>query len=139
MLSGPSRNLSWIELACRDQLKRPYPKTWLDRAIALASEFESLREACARFLGIDEAPIKVISAYRTQAQNASVGGVGASQHLFGRALDLAPPAGMTVEDFAKVCEEQAKKRGIINGLGIYSDGHCHIDIRPESPLQIWRG
>lgn len=140
---GPSKNCSWAELGCHDAARSPYPKTWIDRAIALASEFESIREACARFMAVDEAPIDIISAYRTQAQNAKVGGVGASQHLFGRALDLGPPAGMLVEDFGKICLEQANKRGIIRGVGLYPSegprGHVHIDLRPEVTLATWRG
>jgi len=140
MSDGPSKNCSWAELGCHDQARTAYPKTWIDRAIALAAEFESLREACARFMAVDEAPIDIISAYRTQAQNAKVGGVGASQHLFGRALDLAPPRGMTLDDFEAICVDQANKRGIIRGIGIYpNDGHLHIDIRPEVALARWRG
>jgi hypothetical protein len=140
VIGGPSLHCSWSELSCRDQGQTPYPKTWIDRAIALASEFESIREACARFLAVDEAPIDIISAYRTQAQNAKVGGVGASQHLFGRALDLAPPRGMTLDDFEAICVDQANRRGIIRGIGVYpNDGHLHIDLRPEVALARWRG
>ena len=137
---GPSKHLAWSELECHDLTRTPYPQTWLDRATALAAEFESLRDACAKFLGIEEAPIDVISAYRTAAQNAKVGGAGASQHLAGRALDLAPPHGMTTEQFGAICMEQAQRRGIIRGVGVYSnDNHVHVDIRPEADLAFWRG
>jgi len=114
--------------------------------VALAAEFESLRLACAHRLGVENAPIFVISAYRTPEWNAFrlglVGGVGGSEHVTGRALDVAPPHGLGIEEFGEVCIEQARSRGIIRGVGIYnlSTGrpHVHFDIRPEVALALWR-
>jgi len=138
--NGPSTHISWAELACHDEFKTPYPVAWFDRAVALAAEFESLRTACAVRLGLEVAPITVISAYRTPAHNGDIGGAGRSQHVEGRALDVAPPHGMTVEDFGALCIELADSRGIIRGVGIYTgDNHVHIDIRPEMVLATWRG
>lgn len=138
LTTGPSAHLSWKELACRDSDRTPYPGAWLDRALTLASEFEALRERASRILG-REASIKVISAYRTPERNASVGGAGKSMHVQGRALDLAPPAGMSLETFAAVVEDQARERGIIRGIGVYSkDGHLHLDLRLDYSLILWR-
>jgi len=138
--TGPSVHLSWAELACHDAAKTPYPGTWLDRAVALAAEFESLRLACARRLGEESVAIIVISAYRTPQHNAKVGGKAAGHHLDGRAIDAAPPHGMGVEEFAGVCIEQGRLRGIIRGVGIYDldRPHVHFDIRPEIGLETWR-
>jgi hypothetical protein len=139
--TGPSLNLSWKELSCHDEFKTPYPvPLWLDRAIALAAEFESLRFACGLRLGSDPVPITVLSAYRTPQHNGDIGGAGRSQHVEGRALDIAPPRGMDVEEFGQVCLEQARARGIIRGVGVYgSDNHVHIDLRLETALATWRG
>jgi hypothetical protein len=140
LASGPSRHVAWVELRCRDsQLVEectPYPGMWLDRAVALASEFEAIREACAAS-GTDPR-IKIISAYRTPEKNAGVGGAGKSLHLEGRALDVAPPFGMTLGEFRAVVFEQAQRRGIIRGIGYYPrDGHLHFDIRTETALAYW--
>ena len=42
---GPSRHLSWTELACRDAAETPYPKEWCNgRALILGEVFEHIRE-----------------------------------------------------------------------------------------------
>ncbi len=137
---GPSQHLSWAELACHNSFGKqlaPYPPERIDRALALASEFEALREACTAALG-KAAKIRVISAYRTPERNAAVGGASGSMHVEGRALDLAPPRGMTYDEFVGVVLDQASRRGIIRGVGIYrADGHVHVDIRPAVKLARW--
>lgn len=137
LVSGPSAHLSWMELRCRDEVGTPYPGAWLDRALALASEFEALRETCSEELG-RPARIVVISAYRTPVRNAEVGGAGKGQHPLGRALDLAPPLGMELARFHEIVLAQADRRGIIRGVGLYPrDGHLHLDIRPSTGLARW--
>jgi uncharacterized protein YcbK (DUF882 family) len=110
--------------------------------VALAAEFETLRVECAERLGFGGkgVPIPIISAYRTVEHNGDVGGAGRSQHAEGRALDIAPPHGLSVEELGEVCLKMASERGIIRGVGIYvADGHVHFDIRPETALATWRG
>ena len=138
--TGPSVHLSWAELACHDAARTPYPGSWLDRAVALAAEFESLRLACATRLGVDDVPLLVVSAFRTPEHNAKVGGKAAGHHLDGRAIDAAPPHGMDIEEFGDICLEQARRRGIIRGVGIYTldRPHVHFDIRLELELETWR-
>jgi hypothetical protein len=127
-MNGPSPHLSWPELACRDRIRTPYPLDWrYTRARVLAAAFEALREE----VGL---PLVVLSAYRTSAHNRAVGGARDSQHVQGRALDLLPPKGWTVEQLAAVA------RGIpaIRGLGVYPT-FLHIDVRPETRMAVWRG
>jgi uncharacterized protein YcbK (DUF882 family) len=47
-----------------------------------------------------------------------------SEHLHGRAADIYVP-GMTAKELAPF----AKKAGF-TGIGIYDDGHLHVDTRP---------
>jgi len=129
--AGPSEHLAWHELACHDGT--PYPLEWREsRGIALAAEFEAIREACGN------RPIRVLSAYRTEDHNTAVGGSKHSQHIEGRALDLAPPDGMTLEEFWRTANHVAGERKVIRGLGLYGS-FVHIDIRPGKRVRKWSG
>jgi uncharacterized protein YcbK (DUF882 family) len=127
-MNGPSPNLSWPELACKDRIRTPYPLDWrATRAVELAAAFEALRA----IVGL---PLVVLSAYRTPAYNAAVGGVPDSQHVQGRALDLRPPNGWTPVSLAAIAKDIAG----IRGLGVYAT-FVHIDVRPTTKLVAWRG
>ena len=128
---GPSEHLSWKEMACHDKLKTAYPINWqTNRAIVLSGIFEMIRESCGN------KPIKVLSCYRTPLYNASVGGAKLSQHQYGRAIDLRPPDGMTVNQFHSVIFELSKNT-FIRGLGKYPT-FVHVDIRPSLKLVTWK-
>ena len=133
-MRGPSDHLSWAELACHDGT--PYPEAMRQtRGAMLAHEFETIREACGNV------PVRVGSAYRTPAHNATIGGAKRSQHLQGRALDLYPPKGWTIDAFYKVVRTVARDDfSAIRGLGKYPR-FIHIDIRPiaNNRLVVWRG
>jgi uncharacterized protein YcbK (DUF882 family) len=131
MNTGPSPHLSWKELACKDGT--PYPAEWrTTRAVTLAAEFEIVRAAVGK-------PLTIGSAYRTPAHNRKVGGAKASQHMQGRALDLYPPMGMTVDELYRICRLRAvEKSSFICGLGLYPT-FVHIDIRPSHQLHAWKG
>lgn len=127
-MTGPSHNLSWAELACRDAGATPYPLAWRDtRAVALAGVFERLRAE----VGL---PLTVLSGYRTPQHNRSVGGARQSQHVEGRALDLLPPRGWTVTQLASV----AASDPAIRGMGLYPS-FLHIDVRPSERRAVWAG
>lgn len=103
-----------------------------DRAKQLAIEFERVRAA----VGL---PLKVLSAYRTEPWNKKVGGAKNSQHIQGRALDLRPPKGWTVDRLYKVIREIAHlPESQIRGLGKYPT-FVHMDIRPGDKLTVWQG
>lgn len=126
----PSKHLSWKELACKDGT--PYPTIWKEnRAIKLGVAFEMIRTA------LGDKPITVLSAYRTPAHNRAIGGARNSQHLEGRALDLRPPTGITVQNFYRIIKALAPDCGI-KGIGLYKT-FVHIDIRPTTNTAYWKG
>lgn len=136
MKNGPTPHVTWKELACKDAARTPYPEEWrLSRALVLAVEFERIRAAAGKAIVIG-------SAYRTEPYNRAVGGARNSQHVQGRALDLYPPKGWSIERFFTVIREVAgQEESAIYGLGRYPR-FVHIDIRPPRPdgrLTIWRG
>ena len=128
-MDGPSRHLSWKELACNDGT--PYPQRFIldGRAFELAHVFENIRSLCG------DRPIKVLSAYRTPSWNRKVGGALRSQHVQGRALDLKPPKNLTIIEFFNLIYANCKDFGI-NGIGLYKT-FVHIDIRISERLISW--
>ena len=130
MITGPSKHLTWNELACKDGT--PYPEEWrLNRAIQLAEIFEEIRFTCSG------KSIKVLSAYRTPEWNHKIGGARHSQHMEGRALDLKSPDNMSLIAFYHIIKELASVMSI-KGLGKYKT-FVHIDIRPSDRLVVWSG
>lgn len=128
-MDGPSEHLSWAELQCKDGV--PYPDKWRkDRAIQLAIVFENIR-------GLYGKPIRVNSAYRTPVHNASIGGARNSQHVQGKALDLEPPRGITIDQFYRDIKSRSKIFGI-RGIGRYTT-FVHVDIRDSDRLIVWHG
>ncbi|MDR7420008.1 MAG: D-Ala-D-Ala carboxypeptidase family metallohydrolase, partial [Armatimonadota bacterium] len=90
---GPSPHLTWAELACHDGTA--YPARWREtRAAALAEAFEAVRELAGGL------PLFVTSGYRTAAWNQRIGGAAKSQHVQGRAVDVVPAKGCSIEELA---------------------------------------
>ncbi|MYE06345.1 MAG: DUF882 domain-containing protein [Chloroflexi bacterium] len=121
------RHLSYRELACHDEVRTPYPAHWRrTRLPPLADTFESLR----KFLGGQ--PLAVRSAYRSPAHNRSVGGARNSQHVEGRAIDVALPRGMSATEFHQAVRRwsesgEAPQLGAVGYYGTF----VHIDTRPR--------
>lgn len=117
------------EFACHDGT--PYPSEWLEnRLAALISQLDAIRIAW-------KGPLRVVSGYRTPAHNAAIGGAGASQHMEGRAADIAPHAVAGVmeaqcrELHALILRMMAQSSlPLIGGLGVYP-GWVHVDVRPK--------
>ncbi len=131
MVHGPSPHLTWKELACKDGT--PYPQRFIDdgRIFKVAQMFEAIRLLCG------EKPITILSAYRSPAHNRKIGGARYSQHMYGRALDLKPPKGMSVEMFYSLIRSASESMGI-GGMGLYNT-FVHVDIRPVAKLVVWSG
>lgn len=130
----PSAHIAWHELACKDEARTPYPPQWEYRALELAMEFERIRAAVG-------APIRIGSAYRTPAHNKAIGGSKESQHMEGRALDLYPPTGMSIDRFYGIIREIARQKDSkLHGLGKYPV-FIHIDTRPswKGHMSVWHG
>lgn len=130
MLKGPSPNITWNELSCKDGT--PYPHEFVrdGRVFQLAQTFESVRQLYNK-------PITILSAYRTPTYNKKIGGARYSQHIHGRALDLKPPKGITIDKFFNDIRAVASELGI-GGIGKYPT-FVHIDIRLANKLIIWHG
>lgn len=131
-LGGPSPHLTWKELCCRDGT--PYPLEWRgERAPRLAREFEAIRVLCGH------RPLAVASGFRSSSWNFAIGGAENSQHVLGRALDIKPPQGMSIEEFWNIIYRYARtKDSKIRGIGRYPSW-VHIDIRPQARLSVWTG
>ena len=137
VIHGPSRHLSWHELACHDEARTPYPFEWrADRAAVLGMTFEVVRTL------LGDVPLVVLSGYRTEAYNSHLEGAASkSQHVQGRAVDLCHPRLAPLEMFRTI--RAAHRLGtlpLLGGLGLYKT-FVHIDVRPKTNghLALWAG
>lgn len=78
-------------------------------------------------------PLGVNSGLRCRQHNINEKGASQSQHLYGTAVDLCKPSGVTPEKMASIAEEVMGNTG---GIGIYSWG-IHIDSRKTKAR--WKG
>lgn len=123
-----SPHLSWKELACHEGT--PYPREWEDRSDLLGRMFEWIR-------GHYGFPVKLNSAYRTEAYNRQIGGARLSQHVQGRALDLTPVAGGSLRRLVESVRA-ARDAGLVQGLGLY-DNFVHADCGGRTRNATWYG
>ena len=82
-------------------------------------------------------PCTILSSYRSSDYNKAVGGVGLSQHMEFRALDIAFD-GVTSKQVYDRLIEWRKAGKFVGGLGLYpTSGFVHIDTRNSNAT--WRG
>ena len=82
-------------------------------------------------------PCTILSSYRSSEYNKAVGGVGLSQHMEFRALDIAFD-GISPKQVYERLIEWRKAGKFVGGLGIYpTSGFVHIDTRNSNAT--WRG
>lgn len=87
----------------------------------LANSLQVLRDHLGK-------PITINSAYRSPEHNAKIGGVRNSQHVLGRAADIAVQ-GMTTRQVAAEIEKLIASGQMLQGaIGIYPT-FVHYDIR----------
>lgn len=111
----------------------PYPVAWIEsRLKRLVDVLERLRDE------LGGRPITVVSGYRSQAYNASIGGVRYSQHTQGRAADIVVDglAPRNVYDTLLQLRREGKIK--VGGLGLYSS-FVHVDVREADQLATWSG
>lgn len=112
-----SPNFTRKELDCKCGCKTP---AGIERELAkLAADLERLRSALGHALGIN-------SGYRCPARNRVVGGASRSQHMSGKAADLAVPRGLQDRYVAAALKVPAFRGG---GVGEYPGGAVHVDRR----------
>jgi len=110
-----SKNFTIEEFDCRDGTPVP-PELILNIRLLVATILQPLRDALGE-------PVCILSGYRSEAHNKAVGGVKNSQHLFGKAADIAVKS-KTPKQLARLIEKWIDPRG----MGVYS-GFVHVDIR----------
>ena len=100
---------------------REMPEEVYHNVVKVANQLQYLRD----YLG---KPIRVNSAYRSPEHNESVGGVPKSQHILGKAADIAIK-GMPTEILYQNIEDAISNGEMLQGgLGLY-DTFVHYDIR----------
>jgi uncharacterized protein YcbK (DUF882 family) len=82
--------------------------------------------ALTRFQDLTKLPITIDSGYRCHAHNAAVGGAPHSQHLTGRAADIACPPLSPLELYLVAEQIPAFANG---GIGLYPANYIHLDTR----------
>lgn len=135
-----SRYFHVSEFDCHDGV--PYPEAWTgDRLAALMSQLDIIR---AEWGG----PIRIVSGYRTASWNGKVAGASGSQHVEGRAADIAPMVKGTVLHAAtadlhgRIMRLLGQQQlPLIGGVGNYPGKWVHVDVRakPGGHLAQWQG
>lgn len=112
-------NFTLEEFACKDGT--PVPEELMPNLRRLAKNLQVIRDY------IKEA-LKVISGYRTEAYNKSVGGKPLSRHKKADAADLTTKS-LTPKQLGRIIEKLIAEGKIEQGgLGIYP-GFVHYDTR----------
>lgn len=124
-----------------------YPQEWItDRLRPLCEVLEVIR---AELGGV---PITILSGYRSRAYNdrlrSGKSGVAQhSQHIDGRAADIAVHNRLPIEVRTTILQLWDRRTGAplpgtqaprIGGLGLY-DRWVHVDVRPGDRLVTWTG
>lgn len=123
-----SKHFSRRELDCKCGCKTPRVVAY--RLRRLAVNLERLRKHLGHGVGI-------VSGYRCPARNKAVNGAVNSQHLYGRAADLAVPKGQQFRYRAAAEKVRAFRNG---GIGVYPNGGVHVDTRSwRARWNSWRG
>jgi uncharacterized protein YcbK (DUF882 family) len=133
MRPSPSPYLEWDSICCKDDARTPYP---FDPSLAAR-----LGEEYGRVLAaFHPHKIKILSGYRTRAQNVLVGGARRSKHMTGMALDIAPvnPKGLHALSRIVLGIAELDRKSLIRGVGFYPT-FVHFDIRPDKNLVFWSG
>ena len=100
---------------------RPMPANVVKNITELAKNLQVIRDEI-------NAPIQIISGYRSPEHNAKVKGAKNSQHIFGLAVDIRVGI-LTPKEVKEVIEKLITQRKIKEGgIGIYKTW-VHYDIR----------
>jgi len=114
-----TNNFSYSELEFYDTI----PPEYMANATKLLENLQVIRDAL-------NAPITIISGYRSAARNAAVGGKDRSLHLQAAAADITVK-GFTSTQVYEAVSKLIKDGKVYNGgLGVYND-FVHYDVRGE--------
>jgi uncharacterized protein YcbK (DUF882 family) len=114
-----TKNFSRSEFDSKDG--STMPQDVLVNIQKLANQLQTLRDAIGK-------PITINSGYRSPSHNKRIGGVLNSQHVLGKASDIAVN-GMSPKEVAKEIEKLISSGDMLQGgIGIYPT-FVHYDIR----------
>lgn len=87
--------------------------------------------------------VSIVSGWRSAGHNIAIGGAPLSQHLVGKAADIAPSDMFRVDDFRTMVVSMITRGRLplVGGYGLYPDW-IHVDIRDKKPngkLYTWLG
>jgi uncharacterized protein YcbK (DUF882 family) len=114
-----TKNFSLSEFRSKDG--SPTPAAVVGELQKLAENLQVLRDAISRL-------VKINSGYRSPEHNKKVGGARNSQHLLGKAADIAV-TGMTPDQLKAIIEQLIAEGKMKNGgVGLYKT-FVHYDTR----------
>ena len=119
-----TNNFTKSEFDCKSGEEMPLDV--LENVKLLAIQLQKIREYVGK-------PIRINSAYRSQAHNEAIGGVKTSQHILGKAADITIDT-FTPDEVVSIIENMLTNEMLggfyIGGLGSYNT-FTHIDIREK--------
>ena len=119
-----TNNFSKSEFECKSG--QDMPLDVLENVKLLAIQLQKIREYVGK-------PIRINSAYRSEAHNQAIGGVKTSQHILGKAADITIDT-FTPDEVVSIIENMLTNEMLggfyIGGLGSYNT-FTHIDIRDK--------
>ena len=119
-----TNNFSKSEFECKSGEEMPLDV--LENVKLLAIQLQKIREYVGK-------PIRINSAYRSEAHNEAIGGVKTSQHILGKAADITIDT-FTPDEVVSIIENMLTNEMLggfyIGGLGSYNT-FTHIDIREK--------
>lgn len=118
-MTPKQKNFSLSEFNCHDGT--PVPLKYYGNVQMLMDSLQALRDDTGL-------PVIVISGYRTEIHNRSVGGVTNSQHLQAAAADIKIPGWSPAKVQARILKLIAEGKMTEGGIGSYST-FTHYDVR----------
>ena len=119
-----TNNFSKSEFECKSG--EDMPLDVLENVKLLAIQLQKIREYVGK-------PIRINSAYRSEAHNKAIGGVKTSQHILGKAADITIDT-FTPDEVVSIIENMLTNEMLggfyIGGLGSYNS-FTHVDIRDK--------
>ena len=119
-----THNFSKSEFECKSGEEMPLEV--LENVKLLAIQLQKIRDYVGK-------PIRINSAYRSEAHNKAIGGVKTSQHILGKAADITIDT-FTPDEVVSIIENMLTNEMLggfyIGGLGSYNT-FTHVDIRDK--------
>ena len=119
-----TNNFTKSEFDCKSGEEMPLDV--LENVKLLAIQLQKIRDYVGK-------PIRINSAYRSEAHNEAIGGVKTSEHILGKAADITIDT-FTPDQVVSIIENMLTNEMLggfyIGGLGSYNT-FTHVDIREK--------